>query len=149
GEAGAPPEALYGLAMNASLFPVLGVSPMLGRNILPEEDRPGHSEVMILSYGLWMRRFHSDPSVVGRSIAVSGHQCLVVGVMPPDFNFPLRRAAAHTPSPYVEFWSAPLKQPANPDAAVGAVSRLRPGVSLDQAREDLASISRELEREFP
>src|SRR5579859_6250090 len=53
GNAGATPEALYGLRMSASLFPTLGVSPMLGRNILPEEDRPGHPDVMILSYGLW------------------------------------------------------------------------------------------------
>src|ERR1700687_4281471 len=60
------PEALYGLKVTASLFPTLGVSPLLGRNIVPEEDHPGHPDEMILSYGLWKRRFNSDPSVVGR-----------------------------------------------------------------------------------
>lgn len=55
----APPEALYGLSVSASLFPTLGVTPMLGRNILPEEDRPGRNREMILSYGLWTRRFNS------------------------------------------------------------------------------------------
>src|SRR5580658_10331017 len=59
GDAGATPEALYGLRVTANLFSTLGVSPMLGRNILPEEEKPGNNE-MILSYGLWARRFNSD-----------------------------------------------------------------------------------------
>lgn len=143
------PEALYGVRVTANLFPVLGVSPMLGRNILLQEDQPGHADEMILSYGLWARRFHSDRGIVGRTVTVNGHQCLVIGVMPPAFNFPLRRAAAHTPSPYVEFWAAPFIIPANPDAGLGAVARLRPGFSLQQAREDLASISTGLAHDYP
>ena len=149
GVSNATPEALYGLRVKANVFPTLGVSPMLGRNILPEEDQPDHADVMILSYGLWMRRFHSDRSVVGRIVTANGHGCLVIGVMPRDFNFPMRRAAAHTPSPYVEFWAAPFKVPANPGAGLGAVARLRAGVSLDQARQDLASISSVLAHDFP
>src|SRR5579863_9505385 len=149
GNSNATPEALYGVLVNADLFPVLGVSPMLGRNILPREDQPGHPDVMILSYGLWVRRFNSDRNIVGRTVTVTGHACRVIGVMPPDFNFPLVRGAAHTPSPYVEFWAAPFIAGANPDAAIGAVARLRPGVSLAQARQDLDSISAALTREFP
>lgn len=148
-DAGTTPEALYGLRMTASLFPTLGVSPMLGRNIRPEEDQPGRPDEMILSYGLWARRFNSDPRVVGRIVTVNGHGCLVIGVMPPGFNYPLRREAAHTPSPYVEFWAAPFVAPLNKDAGLGAVARLRPGVSLEQARQDLASISNALSHEFP
>ena len=144
----ATPEALYGLKMTASLFPTLGVSPMLGRNILPEEDRPGHTDEMILSYGLWARRFNSDPGVVGRTVTVNGHSCLVIGVMPAGFNFPLRREAAHTPSPYVEFWATPFGVP-DEGAGLGGVARLRPGVSLAQARQDLASISDALTHDFP
>src|SRR5229473_4270977 len=79
------PEALYGLKVTASLFPTLGVSPMLGRTILRGEDQPGHPEEMILSYGLWVRRFHSDPHVVGRTVTVNGHSCLVIGVKQPGF----------------------------------------------------------------
>ena len=149
GESNSTPEALYGVRVNAALFPVLGVSPMLGRNVLPEEDQRSHPDVMILSYGLWERRFHSDRSIVGRTVAINGHGCLVIGVMPPGFNFPLRRQAAHTPSPYPEFWAAPLRLSANPIAAVDAVSRLRPGVSLQQARQDLASIGSALAHDFP
>ncbi len=149
GDRGGTPEAFYGVRMNAALFQVLGVSPMLGRGMLPEEDEPSHPDVMILSYGLWTRRFHSDSSVIGRAVTENGHTCLIVGVMPSGFNFPLRRAAAHTPSPYVEFWAAPFKPPANPYAGIAAVARLRPGVSLEQARQDLASISAGLARDFP
>jgi len=149
GDANSTPEALYGVRMNANLFRVLGVSPMLGRNVLPEEDQRGHSDVIILSYGLWARRFNSDRSIVGRSVTVNGHACLVIGVMPPDFDFPLRRQAAHTPSPYRDFWAAPFNTPANPIAALGAVARLRPGVTLTEARQDLASISAALTHDFP
>ena len=69
--------------------------------------------------------------------------------MPPEFNFPLRREAAHTPSPYVEFWATPFSVPSNPDAAFSAIARLRPGVSLAEAQQDLASISRSLAHDFP
>jgi len=149
GDANSTPEALYGVRMNANLFPVLGVSPMLGRNVLPEEDQPGHPDVIILSYGLWVRRFNSDRSIVGRSVTVNGHSCQVIGVMPPEFNFPLRKQAAHTPSPYFEFWAAPFPLPTNPNGALGAVARLRPGVTLIEARQDLASISEALAHDFP
>ncbi len=149
GDPNTTPQALYGVLMNADLFGVLGVSPMLGRNVLPEEDRPGHPDVMILSYGLWASRFHSDRSVVGRTVTVNGRACRIIGVMPPGFNYPMRRAATRTPAPYVQFWATPFVVAKNPSAAVTAVARLRPGVSLEQARQDLASISRALAHDFP
>jgi predicted permease len=149
-DASTPPEALYGLRASASLFPTLGVTPMLGRNISPDEDQPGHANEMILSYGLWARRFHSDPAIIGRTITIDGHDCLVIGVMPQGFSFPLRRGAVHTPSPYVDFWAPLLSGKAvNTTEAVGVVARLRPGVSLSEAQQDLASISSDLKREFP
>src|SRR5437667_9915636 len=148
GDGSTPPEALYGLNVSANLFPTLGVKPMLGRNILPDEDQPGRANEMILSYGLWVRRFNSDRNIVGRNVQVDGHDCLVIGVMPPEFNFPLRRAAAHTPSPYVEFWTPIHRQP-NPEGAVGIVARLSDGASLHDAQEEVATISAQLTREFP
>ena len=152
GGASTPPEALYGLRVSASLFPTLGVHPMFGRNIRPGEDQPHRPNEIILSYGLWGRRFHSDPNVIGKNVQINGHDCLVIGVMPRGFNFPLSRAAAHTPFPYVEFW-APLQLDPPNSAELGgglqAVARLRPGVSLAQAQQDLASINKALTREFP
>ncbi len=149
GDSNTTPLALYGVRVTANLFPVLGVSPMLGRNILPEEDQPGHPDVMLLSYGLWVSRFNADRSVVGRTVTVNGRGCLVIGVMPPEFDFPLRRGATHTPTPYVQFWAAPLETPADPYAGLGAVARLRQGVTLAEARQDLASISEALTHDFP
>src|SRR6267142_1049353 len=152
GEPSTPPEALYGLRMSASLFPTLGVSPLLGRNILEDEDQPGRANEVILSYGLWTRRFNADRNVVGRTVKVNGEDCIVIGVMPSGFNFPLRREAARTPFPYVEFWASLRLNRADPAAtqgALGAVARLRPGVNLIEAQQDLASISSALSREFP
>jgi len=71
GDPSTTPEALYGLRVSASLFPTLGVAPMLGRNIRPEEDQPGQPYEMILSYGLWTRRFNADRGVIGRVVPVT------------------------------------------------------------------------------
>jgi putative ABC transport system permease protein len=148
----APPEALYGLSVSANMFPLLGVTPVLGRNILPEEDQPGRNHEMILSYGLWTRRFNSDRGIIGRSVEVNGHACTIIGVMPPDFDFPMRLASSvRTPSQHMEFW-APLgldlaKEDRNTSA--GAVARLRQGVSLEQAEQDVKSISDILARQYP
>lgn len=149
GEGAAPPEALYGLRVTAKLFPTLGVAPMLGRNIVPEEEKTGHAEVMILSYGLWVRRFNADRNVIGRFVRVDNHDCQIIGVMAPEFNFPLRRVAAHTPSPYVEFWAALRDGNLETTGALGGVARLRQGLSLSAASQELAAIGADLGRRFP
>jgi predicted permease len=152
GDGNAPPEALYGLSVSASLFPTLGVSPMLGRNILPEEDQPGRNREMILSYGLWTRRFNSDRGVIGRSVEVNGHACTIIGVMPPGFDFPMRLATpVRTPSQHMDFWAPRGLDPAQQDrnTGSGAIARLRKGVSLQQADEDVKSISELLARQYP
>lgn len=143
---GNPPEALYGSRVTSNLFPLLGVAPMLGRNILPEEDQPGHPDVIILSHHVWVRRFNSDPSIIGRALTVNGHGSTVIGVMPAEFNFPMRRTAVRTPSPTVDFW-APLEIAR--EGGHSAVARLKHGVTLAQARQDLLSISDSLAVEFP
>ena len=149
GDPAEPPESLYGLLITANLFPTLGVSPMLGRNILPEEDRLGHADVVILSYSLWVRRFNSDRGIVGRIAKFGSRDLTVIGVMPAGFDFPLHRPAAHLPSPHVQFWSPMSFGPHTTQGAVNAVARLRPGALLIQAQQDIASISAALAREFP
>src|SRR5260370_16138292 len=134
------------------MFPTLGVAPLLGRNILPEEDRPGRNNEMILSYGLWKRRFNSDPSVVGRSVEGTGHSCATIGVMRPGFDFPMRLATTvRTPSQHMDFWAPLGLDPAKPDRTIGsaAVARLPRGVSLAQAQQDLKIIGDTLAREYP
>lgn len=146
------PEALYGLSVSASLFPTLGVTPMLGRNILPEENLPGRNNEMILSHGLWVRRFNSDPGVIGRSIEVNGHAVVIIGVMPPDFDFPLRLATSvRTPSGHMDFWAPRGFDPAREDrnTGSGAVARLRPGVTVRQAEQELRAFSETQSRLHP
>ena len=82
------PERLNGSRVSANLFPVLGVTPLLGRTFTEDEDEIGHEHVAILTYGLWVRRFGADPAVVGRTISLNGEPHTVVGVMRPDFAYP-------------------------------------------------------------
>src|SRR5271165_2164455 len=147
------PQALYGLSVSSSLFPTLGVAPMIGRNIVPEENQLGREHEVILSYGLWARRFNSDRNVMGRSLVANGYSYTIAGVMPPGFDFPLRLATTvRTPARYMEFWAPLAVDPAKTDrqsTGCGAVARLRPGVTRTQAAQDLASIAASLGREYP
>jgi putative ABC transport system permease protein len=153
GDPGSLPEALYGLYISASVFPTLGVSPMLGRNILPEEAQPGRDREMILSYGLWVRRFRADPGAVGRVVEVNGHECRIIGVMPAGFDFPMRLATTvSTPSRHMDFWAPEAVDAARTHrggTGYGAVARLRPGTSLVQAQQDLSAIAARLASAYP
>ncbi|HTS50078.1 MAG TPA: ABC transporter permease, partial [Bryobacteraceae bacterium] len=152
GNANNPPDALYGLYVSAGLFPMLGVKPMLGRNISPDETQIGRDREIILSYGLWTRRFASDRGVIGRSIEINGHPWIIIGVMPADFDFPLRQAVTmKTPSQHMDFWAPEAVDPAKLGRTGGycAVARLKPGVSLAGVQQDLDAISAELARLYP
>ncbi len=153
GDGNTPPEALYGAAVSANMFPTLGVTPMLGRNIVPDEAQPGRDHEMILSYGLWTRRFNSDRNIVGRSVEINGHACTIIGVMPRGFDFPMRMATTvRTPSQHMDFWTPMAVDPLKTNRvtpAFGAVARLRKGVSPAEAAQDLTSIGNSLAREYP
>ena len=152
GDANHAPESLYGLYISADLFPMLGVKPMLGRNILPEETQQGRDREMILSDGVWRRRFNSDQGVIGRSIEIDGHAWTIVGVMGPGFDFPLRHTAiVKTPSQHMDFWAPEAVDPVKLGRTGGycAVARLKPGSSLAGAQQDLDAISAELARRYP
>ena len=152
GEGASLPEALYGVSVTANLLPTLGAGPMIGRNIRPEEERPG-ADVMILSYGLWVRRFAADRAVLGRKLQVNGHPCTIIGVMPRDFDFPMRMATTvRTPSGHMDFWASLAVDEARADRrglGYGAVARLRDGATLAEARQEAAAVSQALEKEYP
>ena len=129
--------------VSPELFPLLGVRPQLGRGFLPGEDVPGRDRVLLLSHALWQRRFGGDPSIVGRTITADSLPYTVVGVMPQGFQFPEEGLA----------WR-PLAGDALLDDHgsrfyASAIGRLRPGSTFEQAKADMAAISRALEREFP
>lgn len=145
---GGRPEALFGHAVGADFFTVLGKGPVLGRAFLPEEDREGGPRVVILSDGLWRSRFAADPAIVGRTIRLDRQPALVVGVMPPDFVAP-GGMAGRTVSLLVPA-AFPAELLANRgDHETNLVARLRPGASVAQARAELRDVSERLARGFP
>lgn len=80
--AGDEPERVSLQRVNASFFPMLGIEPVLGRDFLPDEDRPGAGRVAILDHGLWQRRFGSDRALIGRQVVLDGESYAVVGILP-------------------------------------------------------------------
>jgi putative ABC transport system permease protein len=128
----AQPERFEGQSVSAGYFRVLGVSPMMGRDFQPADDRLNGARVAILSYGLWQRRFGGDRSIVGRQITLDDNLFAVIGVMPGAFENVL--------APTAELWS-PMQYDLSQGRAWGhhlrMVGRLRPGVDLDQARREL------------
>jgi predicted permease len=137
------PENMVGYLVSASLFDVLGVRPLHGRAFTAEEEQPGKENVVILNYGLWQRRFGGDPGIVGKTISLNGVARTVVGVMPPEFNYPrggqLLAPLALTPDQARNRGSHYML----------AVARLKPGVSPAQAQAELDTIMARLEREHP
>ena len=123
------PERIPGARVSANLPSLLGVSPVVGRGFLDEDDRAGSDRVVLLGYGLWQRRFASDPHVVGRILTLNNVGFTVIGVMPPDFRFPQE----------AEIWK-PMGFTAddvNKGHFIRAVGRLKPGVSRDQAQAEM------------
>jgi predicted permease len=139
------PEQVSGLRVSSTFFDVLGVQPFLGRNFLPQEEELGKSRVVILSYGLWSRRYDADRSLVGKTIRMDGEDFMVVGVMPPDFRW--------------QFWSGPRQlwvpvgytetDKGRDDNSFVSCARLKPGVTLSQAKSEMAAIGTGLSRQYP
>src|SRR5437667_697901 len=147
-KAGAP-EQLLGEAITWNEFAVLGASPAVGRPFLPEEDRPGREHVVILSDALWRARFAADPAILGRAITLNGESYDVVGVMPPSFE-PVSQIGSPAPITFFVPAAYPDDLLANHgDHEIRVVGRLKRGVTLQQAQEDLRRISMNLEQRFP
>src|SRR5579859_1033083 len=139
------PEQVSGLRVSSTFFDVLGVKPLLGRTFRPEEEKLGNDREVVLSYGLWKMRYDGDTSLVGRAIRIDGADFTVVGVMPRDFQW--------------QFWSGPRKlwvpvgytetDKGRSDNSFVCIARLKAGVTLAQARAEMASIGTALSRQYP
>jgi predicted permease len=138
------PEEITGRGVTASLFSVLGASPALGRDFRGEDDVPGADGVVILSHGLWIRRFAGNTEVIGREILLNNKKYNVVGVMPRGFQFPNREAQLWVPA---QFTKETLANHGSHFLEV--VARLKPGVSLPRANANLAAIAQKLAEEHP
>jgi putative ABC transport system permease protein len=145
--AGGETESASAGEVTADLFAALRVNAALGRVFTNEDDKPGAVPVVLLSHGLWQRRFGGNPQIIGKSITLDGYLYTVIGVAPKEFSFPIG----------AELWvSAGLKAAVNSEWRLRgnhpnfyAVARLKPGVTLEQARADLDSIAADLEKQYP
>jgi putative ABC transport system permease protein len=136
------PERLGGARVTHTLFPLLGVSPRMGRTFTADEDRAGAgARVVLLSHGFWQRRFGGDPGILGRSLNLDGQAYTVIGVMSQTFNFPSE----------TDVWFPLAPDPASrrDNHTLGVVGRLRPGVTVAQAEAELGAIAKQLGREYP
>src|SRR5579884_426550 len=141
-----PPEHLYGLQVTQNMLPLLGVKPLLGRLFVAGEDAQGSEHEVVLRHGLWQRRFGSNPNVVGRTIRLNGEAYTVVGVMPAGFRFaPFWATHAELWVPLVFGGSIHERG----DNHLRVFARLKPGVTLQQARAEIAAITARLDRQFP
>lgn len=137
------PERIEGAVADEAFFQVLGVEPALGRVFRPEEVQPGGDSLIVLTDGLWRRRFGADPGIVGTTVTVDEEPALVVGVMPPGFEVPGER---------VEMWRVLRLSPASARRDfqhLQVVGRLRSGVGPREARAEMQGIARRLAAAYP
>ena len=141
-ERGNPPEAYTAGKISSGLFDMIRVRPVLGRGLLPSDEKPGAEPVALLGYGVWQTRYGMDRNVIGRAVRANGKTALIVGVMPKGFKFPNHE----------DLWMAAV-----PDAAAEKrtarsfylIGMLEPGVSIRDAQADVDVVARRLEQQFP
>jgi len=135
---------------NANFFDVFGITPQYGRLFIPQDEQAGHAPVVVVSHALWQRRFGGDPSLVGKPITLDGTNYTVIGITPPDFQYPDK----------TEVWLPPLRlvpelypgQDVTQTRRMGylaAVALLKPGVSLKQAAGEMETITARLRQQYP
>jgi predicted permease len=143
---GGTPEKVQALRLTTDAFAIAGVQPALGRLFAAGEDETGREYEAVLAWGFWQRRFAGDRAVIGRTMQLDGHPYTIVGVMPPRFDYPMFWAHG------VQLW-APLalgtRAASRDGQSLRVLARLRPGVSLSQARAEAAGITAALERAYP
>ena len=136
------PERAPAALASREFLPALGIKPIVGRNFLPEEDRPGGPSAVLISNALWQRRFHSDPAAVGRRLTVDGVPRTIVGVVPHELGEMV----------HADLWLPTAINPNDParqNHTYGIVARLKPGVTVAQARSEMAVIAQRLELAYP
>ena len=139
------PERIMSEYVSAGFLSVLGVNPLLGRNFSPQEDQQDAAGVVILSYGLWKRRFGADRNILGRSMTLNARNYTVIGILPSDFRF------RQQPDLYVPLgqWQAIELRDRESHPGLNVVGRLKPGVTMAAAQAEMSAIGRQLAEGYP
>ncbi len=139
------PEAVLALEVTDRFFDMLGVKPALGRTFVEGEDQPSHDHVAVISYALWQRRYAGDPNVMGRQVVIGARPHTIIGIMPSSFRFP-------NVAMLIDVWVAGSRRSDIEQRGshnFWTIARLKPGVSLSEARAEMDTIAQRLGREFP
>jgi predicted permease len=139
---GSEPEFVAGVKVSADFFRVLGVNPAIGRGFTKEEDSPNGERVVILSHGLWRRRFGADPAIAGKSVSINGDPYTVVGVMPEGFHYSDGRLDVLVPMRV-------NRVSADEGHNYTLLARLKPGVSREQAQAEMKSVFEQFKAAYP
>ncbi len=143
------PQRYTGAYVTEDMFKILGVSPIMGRDFTADDNKPGAPKVTILSHEIWQRDFNGDRNIIGQSVRINGKAATIIGVMPPNFKFPVSDEL-WTPY-YNEYPLRPrgelLIGANNPAPAV--MGRLKPGVTVDEANAEFVSLARRLAHDYP
>ena len=141
------PERLQGYMISAAFFSALGVSPILGHTISPQEDIPGGAPVVLIGEGLWKRKFGASPSVLGRAMILNGTGYAIIGVVPANFHL----YSADNSEVYVPIgqWTDPTFRDRTVGMGMGVVARMKAKVTLEQARADMENVARNLAAAYP
>ena len=143
------PEAIRTVAVTNGFFSILHAEPLLGRVFLEGEDQAGRDHEVVLSYELWRTRFGANPAIVGTNIQLNDQAYSVVGVMRPGFGFPISSDPANASQMWKpQNWTA-QERAIRDNHNYGVIARLKPGISLDQAKAELDTISNQLAQQYP
>jgi predicted permease len=142
-------EQVRGRFISSEYFSTVGVNPVLGRNFAPGEDEIGAAPIALISAGFWKRKFGSSPNVLGKSLILDGRSFTVVGVVPANFDLFLRSfqvAEVYLP---IGQWNNPILPKRGAGLGFHGIARLKPGVSIEQARADMGEVTRNLTAAYP
>jgi putative ABC transport system permease protein len=144
------PEEVPSQIATPNLFSVLGVNPIMGRTFLPDDGKPDQPDVIVLSYGLWQRRFGGDEHVIGRHVTMNNRDTTVIGVLPSDFTLHITKSSMSNRPPEIwQPWQVSNQLRLRQGRFAMAVARLKPGVTLPQAQAEMDTIAGRLEKAYP
>jgi putative ABC transport system permease protein len=138
------PERVEGEIATANYFATFGIQPLAGRVFTADEDKPGHSQVVVISERLWRARFHADPVMIGQALRINGLLYTVIGVMPKTFDPLLEKSDLWVPAAYT-----PQQLADHDNHYLSVIGRLKPGVTLDAAQSELNVIAQRLQQQYP
>lgn len=141
------PERILAARVSAEFFPLLGVEAAVGRTFSSEDDRVGAQETVVLSDGLWRRRFGGSPDVIGRSLTLNETEHVIIGVLPSGFDFPDMLSGAELWTPVKA--ERPVFVSSRGGHAFRTIARLKPGVTQEQARADMENVAARLAEAYP